>query len=192
MIRRMYTDSIAVGLGLLIVVAVVGGTVAAEPASLSADGPSDAAPGTTVTISFTVNNTGDATSAYVLEGSLPDGWTVVNHSDDGGIWKSSESTWLWQSVAAGNSVGPSVTIQVPQNATGTYTISGTLKDADGVQANSSTTINVGTSATPTTTTTETATTETDDESTDTLGPGFGMIMAIVAVIVTLLLLRHDG
>ena len=71
---------------LVVAAALVVPAVAAEPATGSIDGPSDVSPGETVTYTFPVTNTGSESSGYIVDVSLPDGWSVVERydaSDDG-------------------------------------------------------------------------------------------------------------
>lgn len=137
-------------------------TVSAAPASVSMTGPSTAESGLNVEISFKLTNTGDNASAYILDISVPDTWTVTGHLDDGGTWKASENSWLWQTVTPGESVTSSVTLQVSSEASGDYTLSATAKDSDGIVGSDSITVTVGTMtstprATPTPTPTDTST-----------------------------------
>lgn len=128
----------------------------AAPASVSANGPNSAEPGQDVRVSFSLTNTGETASAYILDISVPNAWMVTGHLDDGGTWKTSDNSWLWQTVDPGESVSPSVTLQVPSEANGDYTVSATGKDSDGIVGTDSTTVTVET-PTPTPTDTPTAT-----------------------------------
>lgn len=108
-------------------------TVRPEPKlKLEAQGATTAA-GSNATVTFTVSNEGSSSRAGILDvGTLPANWTVVNHADDGGVWKPSETTWLWQTIGANESVEPSLTVRIPEDAQqGNYTIATTLKNADG-------------------------------------------------------------
>lgn len=122
------------------VVFVLVTSVLGAPASVSASGPSTAEPGGEVTMSFSLTNTGESASAYTLDVSVPTEWTVTSHSDDEGKWKASDASWLWQTVNASESVNPSVTLLVPDDASGEYTISATGKDSDGVVGSDSVTV----------------------------------------------------
>jgi hypothetical protein len=136
-----------VGLVVLAIVAPMG--VVAEPATLEStdNGPTTA--GATVTVYFEITNTGDNTSAYILNvESIPNSWNIEDRDDDGGFWKSSSSRWLFQTIDPGESRNPSLTFNVPAGASGDYTIDGEAYDNDGVVDTTSTTIAV-VQATPT-------------------------------------------
>lgn len=131
---------------LLVVLTVFGAAVPyaalAAPATLTASGGTTS-PGETVTVSFTLENTGSEASAYILDASsLPDDFSIESRDDDGGTWKGSENSWLWQTVEAGNTVEPSLTISVPSDANGEYSVDAEAKDSDGVQDTATATITV--------------------------------------------------
>jgi PGF-CTERM protein len=148
---------------LLIGVAIIGVvimavTAAAEPATISSSGPNEAEPGTQVTISYTLTNTGANKSAYILDLSLPANWTVVNHTDDGATWKSTDNSWLWQTVDPGESVTPSVTLEIPSDAApGDYIVNGTVKSNEAIEAVNNHTITVEQQETASPTSTQTPT-----------------------------------
>ena len=124
---------LAIGIGFLVMMS--GGAVA-EPATASATGPDVAAPGETVTISVTISNTGESPGGYVGDVSLPDGWTVSEQTPADAIWNSGDQSWLWQSINAGESVNPSVTVMIPTDeAAGSYNIETVVKSNDGIEAN---------------------------------------------------------
>jgi len=122
------------------VMAVLGATVAtAEPAALGVRAPSDAQPGEEITVRYTLSNTGEADSGYILDAAaLPEGWSIVDRNDDGGVWKASETKWLFQTVPVDNSVTPSLTVSIPNDAAeGSYTLTATALDSSGVVATAS-------------------------------------------------------
>jgi len=168
-----------VGLVVLAIVAPMG--VVAEPATLEStdNGPTTA--GATVTVYFEITNTGDNTSAYILNvESIPNSWNIEDRDDDGGFWKSSSSRWLFQTIDPGESRNPSLTFNVPAGASGDYTIDGEAYDNDGVVDTTSTTIAVvqatptpepsTATATPTATETATAVPTTTETPTATATP----------------------
>lgn len=126
--------AVAVGVIAFIVVTAGVGVTAAEPATTSSSGSQSATPGGTATVSFTLTNDGDATSGYILDVSLPAGWTVVEQTSDGGSWQSSDYDWLWQSVESGESVTASVTVRVPRDETAdSYTVEAAAKSSAGTE-----------------------------------------------------------
>jgi len=195
----------------LLIVCVATGAAIAEPANLSASGPESGTAGETVTITFTLENTGENAGSYIVDVSLPENWEVVERSDDGGTWKQSENKWLWQTIEAGATAEPSVTVQIPEDTSGTHTIEASIKDIDGVRDTTSLTLNVETSTetptetptvTPTETDTQTEGTPTNNDKTpqeeggdssglsDAIGPGFGSIVGILGVILAVYLLTY--
>jgi len=97
-----------------------------EDLSLSANTTATASGDMRVT--FDLENTGSETQAVILNAgdgvdSLGSGYEISNHTDDGGAWRSSEGSWLFQSLSAGDSVSPSVTVDVPEDAQGTRIMS---------------------------------------------------------------------
>ena len=56
----------------------------AEPATGSIAGPSEVAPGDTVTDTFPASSTGSESSGYIVSVSLPDGWSVAEQYDANG------------------------------------------------------------------------------------------------------------
>ena len=130
----------AIAIGLLV---AVSGGAAAEPATASATGPDSAAPGETVTISVTISNSGENPGGYVGDVSLPDGWSVSEQTADGAIWNDGDRSWLWQSINAGDSVNPSISVTIPSNETaGSYDIETAVKSNEGIEANATHTIEI--------------------------------------------------
>jgi PGF-CTERM protein len=135
-------------IAFVIVAGLVVGTVpvGAEPATLSVSGPDTANAGETVTISYTVRNTGGNSGGYILDVSIPEGWDVEDHTDDGGTWQGDEYDWLWQTIESGESVSPSVTLSIPESTEGdTVTITAVVKSADGVEARANRTVAINSS-----------------------------------------------
>jgi hypothetical protein len=92
-----------------------------------------APPGGNATVTFTAeNNRSNATALIVNLTALPEGFSIAGQSGDGGTWNANESKWLWQTVDAGGAKSSSVTLAVPENANGTYSVSAAVLDDDGV------------------------------------------------------------
>jgi hypothetical protein len=75
--------------------------------------------GDSVTVSFNLTNTADDTAPLLVDTdltSLPPGWRITGHSDDGGTWRGGDAAWIFPAVASNASVRPSVTIAIPANA----------------------------------------------------------------------------
>lgn len=134
--------TIVVGLVIVAATALVP-TVAAEPATVNASGPSSAAPGETVTVSVTLTNSGQNDSGYIVEISVPDNWTVTSHTNDGGVWNEDDRSWLWQTISPGDLVTPAVTVEIPSDETGgSYTIEAVAKSSDGIEGTTTQTVTV--------------------------------------------------
>ena len=106
----------------------------------------DSTTGTDTQVTFRVTNTGSA-EGYVLDLALPEGWTVAEQTAAGGTWSAGDTTWLWQTIGSGEAVEPTVTFDIPDGASGQYTVTGSVLTADSVVAETSTTVTV-TEATP--------------------------------------------
>jgi hypothetical protein len=72
--------------------------------------------GSTVTVDYTLENTGSDATATLALGSLPDGWTVVNQSASEATWDAGGATWTWSTVPGGENRTASVTLAVPSDA----------------------------------------------------------------------------
>ena len=164
----------AVLLGTVAMVAVA--PVAAQSASsldLSVEAD-DIEPGEELTVSYTLENTGDEAAAVVLDVTgVPEDWSVEGHEDDGGTWRD-DNKWLFQTVESGDSVEPTVTFAVPENASGEFTVGGNASTASA-STTAETTLTVG-SATPTS---------------GGSGPGFGAAVTVVALLAVALLARRQ-
>jgi len=73
-------------------------------------------------VEFDLENTGSDTQAVILHAgngveALGSGYTISDHVDDGGSWRASEGSWLFEGLSG--EVTPSVTVDVPENAQGT-------------------------------------------------------------------------
>jgi hypothetical protein len=147
--------------GIVVVAIGLAMAVSAEPAALSAENDGPAEPGDNVTVSYSLENTGESDSGYILDvQSIPDGWTVVEHSDDGGTWKESDTRWLYQTIEPGETKNPSVTLEIPAGESdGQYTIEGEAKDNETVRDRTSTTVTVESRSTATPTSTPISTAE---------------------------------
>ncbi|MDS0260217.1 hypothetical protein NDI56_12505 [Haloarcula sp. S1CR25-12] len=118
-----------------VVATVLAVPVMAAPADTSISGPQEVRAGDTVTYTFTVTNTGDEMSGYVLDVTLPDSWTVTDRDDDGDNWREDGTQWVWLSVQPAESKDPSLTVSVPSDASAdSEEITASVSDADGVQA----------------------------------------------------------
>lgn len=107
---------------------------AAEPATITSDGPSSAAPEDTVTVSMNLTNTGSSDENYIADFTVPDGWSIQSHSDDGGDWNSGDQSLLWQNIGADASVTPSISLTVPADeSSGTYSVVTAAKTNDGTE-----------------------------------------------------------
>ena len=105
-----------------------------EDLSLSAN--STATASGAMEVQFDMENTGDSTQAVILQAGdgvdqLGDGYSISDHEDDGGNWRSAEGSWLFESLEGGDSVNPSVTIDVPEDADGSVLMPVTAESDSG-------------------------------------------------------------
>lgn len=171
---------LVIGLAMLGVPAVTAQDVGTFSLSIDA---SEAAPGEEVTVTFTLENTGDEPSAAIVAVSeRPEGWELTAHESDGGVWQSEDEKWLFQTVEAGATVEPSITLSVPEDANGEFTIAGNVTETDS-STTAETTLSVGEDGSE-----ETA--DDDSGSTSLSGPGFGVVAALVALLGIGLLARR--
>lgn len=164
----------------LAVLSTLTGSVVAEPATTSIDGPDSVATGEPATVEVSITNTGSNPSSFIGELVVPANWTVTEETNQGAIWNAEDQTWLWQSIDAGASVTPSATVAIPQNAsTGSYDIDIVVKSDEGIEANATHTVTVERSGQAD----DSATTEETDSNTETDDgiPGFGVLAAIAAL-----------
>jgi PGF-CTERM protein len=169
------TVLLPLALGTLLVVAAATAGATTSHLSIEADG-SDAEAGGQTTISIRFANNGDEpTGAIVDVTDIPDGWEITNHSDDGGTWNSDESKWLFQRVQDGGRVEPSVTLSIPDEASGEYEVA--VQGTDG-ETNVTATATVEIEGEET----ETAIEDGDSQSTNTDGPGFTAGLALLALL----------
>lgn len=102
-----------------------GGAVA-ENGSLALDArASETIDGDAVRFTIEANNTADEPRAVLVDfdpvlASLPEGWTVVGRTDNGGVWRAAENAWLFQNVQPGGSVEAAVALEPPADASGEY------------------------------------------------------------------------
>ena len=83
--------------------------------ALYADGGEFTA-GNTVTVDYTLENSGSDASATLALGSLPDGWSVVDQSAADATWDANAETWTWSTLPGGENRTASVTLAVPSDA----------------------------------------------------------------------------
>lgn len=98
----------------------------------------------TVTATFSAAHPDESVLANAILNvtSVPDTWTVVNQSSDGGSWFPSSYRWFWQSPQEG-CVNANVTFQIPANAsTAVETLTATLTPGDGQSVSTDLTVTV--------------------------------------------------
>lgn len=132
---------LVVGVCLAMLMGPAAAVTATVTATVAIDAPSTVESGETVTVSLTLTNTGESADFYLLNVSVPDSWSVVGHSDDGGEFDSDDVDWLYLSVDAGTSVQPSVTYETAGD-TGAVEIEATAENDTGVRDTGSHTITV--------------------------------------------------
>ena len=137
--ERLRAITLAAMMVISVVTVGVGFTsnVLAQQAQLeltTADGtvPDSVEPSSTVNISYNVANTGSNATGAIVDVTLPDEWTVTSTSDAGGIYKSQNQSWLWQTINASETRSPTLTVEVPSTtAAGEYNISAVVKTTAG-------------------------------------------------------------
>jgi PGF-CTERM protein len=151
---------------------------------------SGAEAGGTTTVTITFSNSGDeGTGGIVDVTEVPDGWEVTNRSDDGGNWNADESKWLFQRVEAGGSAEPTVTLSIPEDASGENEIE--VRGTDG-DMNVTTTATVSLGSEDSEDGGSGDGSEGSEEGTSGSGPGFGAGLAVLAVLgAALLSLRRQ-
>jgi len=77
------------------------GSVTAESGTVSVDRPDSVSPSDEVTVSFKVANTGENPSAYILDLSVPEDYTIIDHTDDD-RWNSEDAKWIFQTIEPGD------------------------------------------------------------------------------------------
>jgi len=138
--ERMKSRAIRTILVLIIALAIMPAVASAQ---MSLDAPEQtASPGDTVTLEFTLENTGSEPKAFIMDvGELPEGWEIESRSDKGGVWQDVELKWLFQTIEPDSSKTPSLTVNVPESADGQYEIDVTAKTNDN-QITQTTTVTV--------------------------------------------------
>ena len=127
--RIVFSGAVLVFVALCVVPAP---SIAAEPATVSSGGPSSATSGDTITISINLTNIGSSEENYIADVSLPSGWSVDSHSDDGGQWNSGDRSWLWQNIDSKASVTPSISVVIPNDEpSGSYSVEAVAKTDEG-------------------------------------------------------------
>lgn len=150
MTRNKPTQGIRWGLVVTVIIVALlmaPSGVVAQQATVTTDGPTTASPGETITVTVTLSNTKQSQENYIADVSLPDGWTVESHTDDGGTWNSGDISWLWQNIPANNTVTPAITVTVPsQTDGGSATISTAAKSKNGTEDTATHTIDIPSSS----------------------------------------------
>jgi hypothetical protein len=162
--------SVLAAVTLLVLAALAPMAVSAEPADLDSSAPNNADAGDEVKVSFSLTNTGNNDSSYILNvDQIPDDWEIVDREDDGGTWKETNTRWLYQTIEPDETKSPSLTLKIPDDEdTGDYTVSALVKDNDDDRRDTtSETISVQGDETPT------PTPETPTEPTPTPTPTDG-------------------
>jgi len=103
--------------------------------NISISGTTDTAePGENVTVTFTATNNRTSEVGYIVNVTdIPEGFSIVDRTDDGGTWNAGETKWLWQTVDAGASKTPSITLSIPEDANGTYAVEADILDNEAVK-----------------------------------------------------------
>mgnify|MGYP006290704991 CR=1 FL=1 len=82
-------------------------------------------PGDTFTVEATIDYSG--VNGPAIDATIPSGWTVTSHTDDGGTYGPPQPAWLWfegDSDGVSGSHTVTYTVQVPDDASpGDYTLS---------------------------------------------------------------------
>lgn len=120
--------------------------VAAQQATVATDGPATASTGETITVTVTLTNTKPSEENYIADVSLPDGWSVESHTDDGGTWNGGDISWLWQNIPANESVTPTITVTAPtETSASSATIETTAKSKNGTEDTANYTVDISSS-----------------------------------------------
>jgi len=124
---------------VLIVSAASGGVgVAAAAADFTLDvrAPDSAAPGETVTISYTIENTGDTDleSLALSPTAETDGVTITNVSSDAAVAITNDNRILFETISPGREVTATVTVRIRQDAAGNQLISAEAENGFGSEA----------------------------------------------------------
>jgi len=105
-----------------------------------------ASPGETVTVDFTLANNGDSDEGYILNvTSLPEDFEVVDHTtgaDGIAKYNPEKSSWVFGNVEAGESVTPTLTLRLPEDASGEYDITAEATATDDTTVTATATVDV--------------------------------------------------
>lgn len=107
-------------------------------------------PGGGVVVTFEITNTGEVPAALIISVDDQSPYSIESREDDGGIWSAVKQSWLFQTVEPGESRSPSLTLSVPETASGgEHTIAAECLTTGGVQGADSVTIETITNSPPT-------------------------------------------
>ena len=127
---------------LLVVLSAASFSVSGAPATVSAEGEKTS-PGGQATVSFAITNDGSVPQAFILDvQNLPEGFSVVDHVDDNGVYSSNDTKWFFQTINAGSFASTSLTLSVPEDAQGEYTVTANAVNENGTQDTATATITV--------------------------------------------------
>jgi len=104
------------------------------------------APDGSTTIEFSLTNTGEENNSYILDLSGPQELTPIAYTNASGTLKETETKWLWQTIAPGETVTPTVTVRAAPDATGQYTVTGEVLTSEAIVAETNVTVDVTTSS----------------------------------------------
>lgn len=130
------------------------------------------APGENLAVSIVVANTGDSAAAgLVVNVTTPERWRIVGRTDAEGVWRGRTAEWFWADLPPGERVTPAVTVRIPANASGEFTVAVSASTGRNVTDQASVTTRVGAATTANGTATGTRTAETGTTTVTTGGDG---------------------
>lgn len=134
----MYSKIISVILCLMMCTMVIPGSVVADNRVKLTGSDIETNPGEEATIEFTLSNkkSESINGAAINIISVPDGWTITDHEANGGSYKQNARQFIWLSTPKGAEQTGSITLSVPEDASGEYSVdaeaivSGSTVDSD--------------------------------------------------------------